>query len=97
MRVMLVYSNRARILEPTPPIGLSYIATATERAGHEVKFVDLMMSRDPEGDMRRALTEFKPDVVGISIRNIDNVVPQRLSCHLGEIGAMIATIREYGK
>ena len=97
MRVMLVYSNRARILEPTPPIGLSYIATATERAGHEVKFVDLMMSRDPEGDMRRALTEFKPDVVGISIRNIDNVVPQRLSCHLGEIGAMIATIRELSK
>ena len=97
MKVMLVYSNRARILEPTPPIGLSYIATATQRAGHEVRFVDLMMSRKPEGDLREALLEFKPDVVGISIRNIDNVVPQRLSCHLGEIGTMIATVRELSK
>jgi len=97
MRVMLVYSNRTRILEPTPPIGLSYIATATRRAGHEVRFVDMMMSRNPDRDMRSALAEFKPDVVGISVRNIDNVVPQRLSCHLGEIGSMIATIRELSK
>ena len=97
MRVMLVYSNRTRILEPTPPIGLSYIATATRRAGHEVRFVDMMMSRNPDRDLRRALAEFKPDVAGISVRNIDNVVPQRLSCHLGEIGAMIATIRELSK
>lgn len=97
MRVMLVYSNRTRILEPTPPIGLSYIATATKRAGHKVRFVDMMMSRNPEADLRRALVEFKPDVAGISVRNIDNVVPQRLSCHLGEVGAMIATIRELSK
>jgi len=97
MRVMLVYSNRTRILEPTPPIGLSYIATATRRAGHEVRFVDMMMSRNPERDLRDALTGFKPDVVGISVRNIDNVVPQRLSCHLGEIGSMISTIRELSK
>lgn len=94
MRVMLVYSNRSRILEPTPPIGLSYIASATRRAGNEVRFVDLMMSPDPEGDLRRAVSEFKPDVAGISVRNIDNVVPQRLSCHLGEIGSMIASVRE---
>ena len=41
--------------------------------------------------------EFKPEVVGISIRNIDNVVPQRLSCHLGEIGTMIGVVRELSK
>jgi len=97
MRVMLVYSNRTRILEPTPPIGLSYVATATKKAGHEVRFVDLMTSRNPKRDLRNALTEFKPDVVGISVRNIDNVVPQRLSCHLGEIGDILATIRELSK
>lgn len=97
MRVMLVYSNRTRILEPTPPIGLSYVASATRRAGHEVRFVDMMMSRNPDGDLRRALTGFKPDVVGISVRNIDNEVPQRLSCDLGEIASMIATVRELSR
>ena len=94
MRVMLVYSNRTRILEPVPPIGLSYIATATRNAGHEVRFLDMMMSRDPEGDLRRGLIEFKPEVVGISIRNIDNVVPQRLSSHLGDVAAMLASVRD---
>ena len=94
-RVLLVYSNRARILEPPPPIGLSYVATATRAAGHDVRFVDLMVSRDPHGDLRRALGEFKPDVVGISVRNIDNVVAQRVARHLDELGAVLATVRAH--
>lgn len=93
LRVLLVYSNRTRILEPTPPIGLSYVATATRAAGHEVRFADLMVSGDPHGDLRRALREFKPDVVGISVRNIDNVVAQRVSWHLDELDALLATVR----
>lgn len=94
MRVLLVYSNRLRILEPVPPIGLSYVATATRQAGHEVQFLDLMVSRRYEADLRSALHRFQPDVVGISVRNIDNVVPQRLGRHLGEIDGMIAAARE---
>jgi len=97
MRVMLVYSNRSRILEPVPPIGLSYIATATRRAGHEVRFVDLMVSRNYEVELQRALADFQPDVVGISVRNIDNVVPQRLAWHLGEVAPMIETVRKAGR
>jgi radical SAM superfamily enzyme YgiQ (UPF0313 family) len=91
---MLVYSNRSRILEPPPPVGLSYVATATRRAGHQVKFVDLMISRDPAREFHNALADFQPEVVGISVRNIDNVVPQRLSWHLGEVASMIAAVRK---
>lgn len=94
MRVLLLYSNRARILEPAPPIGLGYIATVTQRAGHTVRFVDLMMSDDPEADLRNAVAEFSPEVVGVSVRNIDNVVPQRLSWQLGEIHDILAGIRK---
>jgi radical SAM superfamily enzyme YgiQ (UPF0313 family) len=93
MRVMLVYSNRSRILEPVPPIGLSYVATATRRAGHEVRFVDLMVSRNHVADLHDALAGFKPDVVGISVRNIDNVVSQSLAWHLGEVAPIIESVR----
>lgn len=93
LRVLLVYSNRTRILEPTPPIGLSYVATATRAAGHEVRFVDLMVSGNTHADLRRSLTEFQPDVVGISVRNIDNVVAQRVAWHLDELDAILATVR----
>jgi radical SAM superfamily enzyme YgiQ (UPF0313 family) len=94
-RVLLVYSNRARILEPAPPIGLAYVATATRAAGHDVRFVDLMVSADPQGDLSRALVEFKPDVVGISVRNIDNVVAQRVTRHLDELDVVLATVRAH--
>src|ERR1700687_4646731 len=93
MRVMLVYSNRARIMEPPPPIGLSYVATAARQAGHDVRFVDLMMSRQPLAELRAAMNEFQPEVVGFSVRNIDNVVAQRTSWHLDEVREMIATVR----
>lgn len=90
---MLVYSNRTRILEPAPPIGLSYVATAVRQAGHEVKFLDLMISDEPIRDLRSTVLEFKPEVVGFSVRNIDNVVAQRTSWHLDEVSEMIATVR----
>ena len=97
MRVMLVYSNRTRIMEPAPPIGLSYVATAAQRAGHEVRFVDLMISRDPLGELRAALREFAPEVVGFSVRNIDNLIAQQISWHIHELNAMIAAIREHSR
>ena len=95
MRVMLVYSNRTRILEPAPPIGLSYVATATRRAGHEVRFVDLMVSRDPLVELATALYDFKPDVVGVSVRNIDNIIAQRTTWQLAEIDELLATVRRH--
>ncbi len=97
MRVMLVYSNRARTMEPAPPIGLSYVATATRRAGHEVRFVDLMVSRNPHAELQQALEEFQPEVVGISVRNIDNIIAQRTSWHLNELASLIALVRGRSK
>lgn len=92
-RVLLVYSNRARLLEPPPPIGLSYVATAARAAGHEVRVLDLMNSRDPQADLHRALAEFRPEVIGLSVRNIDNVVAQRVSWHIDELSVLLATLR----
>jgi len=97
MRVMLVYTNRTRILEPAPPIGLSYVATATRRAGHEVRFVDLMMSRAPDAELAGALQSFAPDVVGLSVRNIDNIIAQRTTWQLAEVQDLLALVRRHSR
>lgn len=96
MRVLLIYSNRCRIIEPAPPIGLSYVATATQEAGHEVRFLDLMVSRNPMRELEEMLADFDPEVVGISVRNIDNVIPQHPTWQLGEVSELIVRIRKSG-
>jgi radical SAM superfamily enzyme YgiQ (UPF0313 family) len=94
MRVLLVYSNQARDLLPAPPIGLAYVASATREAGHEVRFLDLLRSRRPTEHVRAEVRAFRPEVVGVSVRNIDNVVRQRLRWHLDALAELIATARE---
>jgi len=54
------------------PNGLACIASALDDAGHTVSFLDLCFAADPVASARRAAIEFRPDVIGVSVRNIDN-------------------------
>ncbi len=72
MRVLLVSSNTERISMVTIPLGLGLVAAATRRAGHTVSFLDLLAEPDPIAAVHRAVDAFAPDVVGISVRNIDD-------------------------
>ena len=58
MRVLLVYSNQSRELVPAPPVGLSYVATATRAAGHEVRLLDLAFSQDLEQELAAGMPMF---------------------------------------
>ncbi len=71
MKVLLVYANRFELLAP-PPVGLSLMVNPLRKAGHEVRLVDFMMERDPDGLLERSLREFRPDITGFSLRNLDN-------------------------
>lgn len=72
MRVLLISENRSRENLVPYPLGLAYIATAALQAGHDVRGIDLMFSADADSDIREAVREFEPEVVGLSVRNIDN-------------------------
>ena len=54
------------------PLGACMVAEATARAGQEVQLLGLMFSRSPVRTVREALARQQPDLVGLSIRNIDN-------------------------
>jgi anaerobic magnesium-protoporphyrin IX monomethyl ester cyclase len=71
-RVLLVSTNRERQPYPVVPNGLACIASALDDAGHNVSFLDLCFASDPVASARRAAIEFRPDVIGVSVRNIDN-------------------------
>jgi radical SAM superfamily enzyme YgiQ (UPF0313 family) len=96
MRTVLVYHNPTRELLLAPPVGLGYVASATQDAGHAVRFLDLSRSRRPEAELERAMREERPGVVGFSIRNLDNAVCQRLESHLDAHDPLIEIARRGG-
>jgi anaerobic magnesium-protoporphyrin IX monomethyl ester cyclase len=72
-KVLLINSNRFKHPWPVIPFGLCYIATSLELNGnHQVSFLDLCFSKDCEHDIRKSVQDFAPDVIGVSIRNIDD-------------------------
>ena len=72
MRVLLISANTERINILPLPMGLNCVAVATRNAGHEVKLVDLMTEKDYRSSLRDAIAVFDPEIIGISVRNIDN-------------------------
>ncbi|MCC6347559.1 MAG: cobalamin-dependent protein [Nitrospirales bacterium] len=72
MDILLISTNRHAFPAPVVPLGACRVADAAERAGHTVRLLDLMFTRDPLGEAEREVTVKKPDVIGLSVRNIDN-------------------------
>jgi radical SAM superfamily enzyme YgiQ (UPF0313 family) len=72
-KVLLINSNRFKHPWPVIPFGLCYIATALEANSNlKVSFLDLCFSHNCEIDIRNSIRNFVPDVIGISVRNIDD-------------------------
>ena len=92
MKVLFVYSNQVRDVLPAPPVGLSYVASSVEDAGHSIRFLDLLMTNGKNRQLQRILLQFLPDVVAFSVRNIDNVLHQRLITHLDHLARQVALV-----
>lgn len=71
-RVLLVSTNRERQPYPVVPNGLACVASALDGVGHDVRFLDLCFSRNPASAAADAARTFDPDIIGVSVRNIDN-------------------------
>ena len=72
MRVLLVSANTEKINMPVLPLGLACVAATTQKAGHDIKIVNLMDQQDSQGVLKEAIEELRPEVIGISLRNIDD-------------------------
>ena len=72
MRVLLISANTETISMPTLPLGFACVAAATQNAGHEVALLNLMFEGDPKVGIRNSIEDFRPEVIGISVRNIDD-------------------------
>jgi radical SAM superfamily enzyme YgiQ (UPF0313 family) len=94
MRVLLISANREHLPDPIFPLGLAYIASAAQQAGHTVDVTDLCFDRHPLQALRARIATFQPELVGLSIRNVDNAAYPLTVNYLDRHREVVAAVRE---
>ncbi|MBI5245216.1 MAG: lipid biosynthesis B12-binding/radical SAM protein [Elusimicrobia bacterium] len=79
---------------PVYPLGMGMIAAALQDAGHEVRQLDLLQLGPGLDAVAREVRRFKPGLVGLSVRNIDNVNLLNEQHYIRNIRAVVAKVRE---
>jgi hypothetical protein len=92
MRILLINPNRYKS-PPVPPIGLEHVAAAIEECGHKAEILDLCFSDSPYEDIDKSVVSFRPDIVGLTVRNVDTVLYQTNEFFLDEIRDIVSHIR----
>jgi radical SAM superfamily enzyme YgiQ (UPF0313 family) len=72
MKVLLISANTEKIIMTTLPLGLACVAAATRKSGHDVAMLDLMSEKNSQSALQETIEGFRPDIIGISVRNIDD-------------------------
>jgi len=78
---------------PPMPLGLASVIAQLDDRRHEIRVLDLMFSNHPEADVKSALSSFSPDLIGISIRNVDNQCSLNMEYFLPEAKQLIQLCR----
>ena len=72
-RIFLISSNTATDPYPVYPLGMAVVAGALQAAGHQLQQYDCLVQGEDEPSLRQTIESFAPDLISISLRNIDNV------------------------
>ena len=94
MKVLLISSNTATSPYPVYPLGMATIAAALRRAGHETAMFDWLTAEESQEAWREALRHHKPGLVGISIRNLDNVNLLNEKRYTAVVAGLVQAVRE---
>jgi radical SAM superfamily enzyme YgiQ (UPF0313 family) len=89
-RILLISLNRCRMPDPVFPLGLAHLNAALRQAGHETCWFDCNLE---SGQLEQTLEDYRPDFVGISLRNIDDVVIRTRETFFNSLNAVTAIIR----
>jgi radical SAM superfamily enzyme YgiQ (UPF0313 family) len=95
MKVLMVSANSEKRFGPIPPLGALCVAAAIRKAGHTVCLVDLCFAADMRIPLQKALSDYDPEVIGISLRNIDNTLYLAPVFYLPQVKAVVAECRKH--
>ena len=92
MKILFVSGNRERLPDAVIPLGLLYVMASTP-ARYEKVFLDLCFEADPNSALSDTLRANQPDLIAISMRNIQNNDYTGLSDNLDYYASLVATCK----
>jgi len=94
MNILLISVNREQEPYPVAPLGAAYVAAALRREGHQPRILDLCFEYDTEAAIARAVSDFRPDIIGLSIRNADNLTYGKSVNYMPGVKGIVGTVRK---
>jgi radical SAM superfamily enzyme YgiQ (UPF0313 family) len=93
MRILFVSTNRSRAAMLPMPLGLASIIAQVDESRHRIDVLDLMFCDQPEAELKQAIKKFDPDLIALSIRNVDNQSRLDTEYYLPQDKAIVALCR----
>jgi len=94
MKILLISVNRERMPFPVFPLGVAYLAGRLREEDYPVEVMDLCFSQDPQADLEHILQRVEPDLIGLSLRNLDNLTYPASVSYLKEVEEVISICRQ---
>jgi radical SAM superfamily enzyme YgiQ (UPF0313 family) len=90
-KILLISANRCTAPDPVFPLGLAHVNAALRQAGHDTLWTDSLVGEERIEDV---LMRYQPDFIGISLRNIDDVLIRKRETFFDRLVSLVATIRQ---
>jgi radical SAM superfamily enzyme YgiQ (UPF0313 family) len=84
-RVLLISANRCTTPDPVFPLGLAFLNAALREAGYDTVWVDRLAAPD---SLEETVKSYRPDFIGISLRNIDDVLIRQRETFFDELASL---------
>jgi len=97
VKVSIISTNRESFPQVCIPIGAACIAAALREQGHEVEILDLCFAPDVEAAITTHLERFKPELVGISLRLLENNEFFHYRSYLTDTRDIVDTVKKHSQ
>jgi len=95
MKLLLISPNIEFLPDPIFPLGLACIAAALKRQGIDHRILDLCFVTDVEAELSAEIASYQPDLIGLSLRNLDNVSYPKYTSYLPFYREVMGIIRRH--
>ena len=95
LTVLIISANSETFPMPVSPLALPRLAGMIERAGHAARQYDVLVHGAES--LPRVLQETRPDVVALSVRNVDNIDVEAPRTYIDDNRELITMVRKLSK